>query len=92
MNRTPIALCYVRRLNEWRACQTPAQARGHEYEAILFLRWDIAESAKATLLAGLTSPKIIVNEGHEALAEWGIPSPYPTGPAFTKTKLAGFPK
>ena len=76
----PIALCFDVKLNEWRAAQTPDQARGsHGYLAICFMRTDIAPSARATLMAGLVGPQIVVNHvgSEELLEKWHIPSVFP---------------
>jgi hypothetical protein len=93
MNRLPLAICYIRRLNEWRAVQTSQAARGHDYEAILVLR-KASEEDLQVLYAGLVEPKIKLNDhlDDDVLSRWDIPSPFPREAPLTQKTVAGFSK
>ena len=81
MNRAPLALVYVRSLNEWRAAQTANSLRGCEVEAAILLR-PVSDEERTALRVSLGRKELLFDLSQSLdeattnlLKHWGLPVP-----------------
>jgi len=97
-NRPPLALLYIRHLDEWRSVQTERSVRGVVYEAVILLR-SPSDQELHSLSAGLSShrstePRLLwmgAPRFYEALQQlreqYGIPHPCQFDPDWHDTNV-----